>query len=234
LGANSNVPVLVTNSTGLSGVTAIAAGGSHTCVVAGNGAMWCWGYNAFGQLGDNSITQRNEPLPMGSLPSNAATVCAGNHHTCAITGAGDAGTGGALQCWGSGASGQLGNGMTAMALTPGPVTNLGSGVLAVTCGLYHTCALTTGGGLQCWGDDGYGEVGNAGLAPDGGPASQLVPIGVTGLGSGVLSFSAGNDYTCAVTSAGVAQCWGYNGNGEIGNGMIGNGVIDTPVNVHQP
>jgi alpha-tubulin suppressor-like RCC1 family protein len=239
-GANSATPVVASNTTGMSDVIAVAAGGSHTCALAFNGAMWCWGYNAFGQLGDTSTTQRNAPIQVSTLSSGVVGIGAGLNHSCAITGTGDAGaldagTGGGLQCWGSGASGQLGNaGTPAMVTAPGAVNGFGSGVLAVAGGLYHTCALMTGNVLWCWGDDSYGEAGDNGQSGDAGVNLQLVPIGVAGLGQGILSFSPGNDTTCAVTSAGVAQCWGYNGNGQLGNGTTGTTVVDTPGNVVEP
>lgn len=91
---------------------------------------------------------------------------------------------------------------------------LSSGVTRVSAGGAHTCALTTGGGLKCWGSNNSGQLG------DGTATTRKVPTDVQGLTSNVASIAAGNAHTCAVTTSGAVKCWGYNYSGQVGNGGL--------------
>ena len=189
-----------------SGVVAISAGGWHTCALTSAGAVLCWGNNADGELGDGTTVDRLTPVPVAGLSSGVIAISAGFYHTCAITSAG------ALQCWGSNSSGQVGDGTTVTKLSPVPVFGLTSGVISVGAGGYHTCALITGGTVTCWGDDTWGQAGNNGW--------DIVPLPATvaGLGSSAVAVSASYLHTCAWTSAGVVKCWGGNQYSQLGDG----------------
>jgi uncharacterized repeat protein (TIGR02543 family) len=185
-------PVVVS---GLStGVTAIAAGADHTCAVTSPGGVKCWGANASGQLGDGTQTARSTPVAVSGLESGVTAIAAGGAHTCALTNAG------AVKCWGANSAGQLGDGTQDMRLTPVDVTDLGSGVTAIAAGAEHTCAITSGGGLKCWGSTGA----------CGGLSACVTPTDVAGLTSGVKAVAAGTAHTCAVNGTGAALCWVYN------------------------
>src|SRR5438874_7301307 len=145
-----------------------------------------------------SAVQAAEPI--------AASVSVGDKFACAVTSAG------AAECWGYNFYGQLGNGTTTSSSSPVAVSGLGSGVQAIEAGGDHACALTTGGGVKCWGHNAFGALG------DGTIGDSLTPIQVSGLTSGVTAIAVGNTHSCAMTQAGGAKCWGGNGFGQLGNG----------------
>lgn len=145
----------------------------------------------------------------GSRPGLAAgmvAVSCGNLHTCALT------TTGGVKCWGDNHSGQLGDGSTTDRNVPVDVAGLGSGVIGVSAGTHHSCALSATGGVKCWGDNTYGQLG------DGANLDRTGPVSVVGLAGGVVAVSAGGAHTCAVTAAGGVKCWGDNDSGQLGDG----------------
>jgi alpha-tubulin suppressor-like RCC1 family protein len=186
-------------------VTQVTAAGRHTCVLTTGGGVKCWGYNEGGQLGDGTTTDRTTPVAVSGLTSGVAKISAGESHTCALT------TGGGVKCWGYNPLGQLGDGTQTERDTPVDALGLTSGVTSITAGRAHTCALTTGGGVKCWG---YNESGQLG---DGTTTDRTTPVDALGLTSDVVSIAAGGHHTCALTGAGGVRCWGE-GKGQVGDG----------------
>jgi alpha-tubulin suppressor-like RCC1 family protein len=139
------------------------------------------------------------------LGSGVTAIAAANTHSCAVTTAGD------VQCWGDNRSGQLGDGTLENRLLPITVSALSGSVRAVTSGSQHTCALTTAGGVKCWGDNSSRQLGH-------GYQNYLTPVDVTGLSSGVQAIAAGSFHTCALTTGGGVKCWGSNEHGQLGDG----------------
>lgn len=198
-----NVPTLVDSGTSYSKV---AAGGNHTCgVVASTGALKCWGYNYFGQLGDGTTT--NNPVPTGvDLGVAYSQIAAGGHHTCGLV----ASTG-ALKCWGNNASGQLGDGTGVDRLTP---VVIDSGVLysSIVNGSSGTCGIVAiVGTLKCWGDNSYGQLG------DGTTTLRMTPTAVD-FGVAYLQSSIFTQHACGILANTYAlKCWGTNSYGELGD-----------------
>jgi alpha-tubulin suppressor-like RCC1 family protein len=203
---NRSIPVPVS---GLgSGVSAIALGLFHTCALTSAGGVKCWGYNDFGQLGDGTRTNSSVPVAVSGLVGGVTAIAAGGYYTCALTSAGG------VKCWGWNGSGQLGDGTTTMRLTPVDVAGLGGSVAELSSGAGHTCASTGVGGVECWGSNGYGQLG------DGTTTTRLTPVDISGLGSAVSAIDAGGAHTCALTSAGSVKCWGSNAHGQLGDGTM--------------
>jgi alpha-tubulin suppressor-like RCC1 family protein len=136
--------------------------------------------------------------------ASPVSVGAGYLFTCAVVAGG-------VKCWGRNTDGEVGDGTTTERHLPVAVVGLSSGVASVSAGVYHACAVTSAGGVKCWGDNLYGELGNNSTN------ESHVPVDVAGLASGVLSVSAGRYSTCAVTAAGGVKCWGKNLYGQLGN-----------------
>ncbi|AKU95307.1 BNR repeat domain protein [Labilithrix luteola] len=157
-----------------SGVTSVAAGGSHACAAKSDDSVQCWGSNRHGELGTGSagpFAGANYPRPVSGLPAGTMGLAAGTWHTCALTGSGG------VMCWGGNGTpsgvggGQLGNGTTDDSSAPVVVSGLSSGVTAIAAGGFHTCAIT-GGRVMCWG---HIEAGSAKPKWDG-----LVPVVIAG------------------------------------------------------
>ncbi len=165
---------------------------------------------------------RNSDLPSAT----AVQVTAGFQHTCALT------SEGGVRCWGTNEAGQLGAGTTEE-LDPDngrsgrflamQVVGLEAGVAAISTFSDTTCALTTAGGVKCWGDGFYGQLGN------GETEDSAVPVDVIGLDRGVTAITVGSGHACAMTDTGVVKCWGDNSDGQLGDGTTESS--DVPVDV---
>ncbi|MGO8999654.1 MAG: RCC1 repeat-containing protein [Polyangiaceae bacterium] len=202
---------------GFGAAVQVSVGNATSCAVTATGGVVCWGSNPSGQLGNGTTTTSLIPTPVTGLTSGVASVSMGNGTACAVT------TGGGVMCWGNGGTGQLGNNTQTNSLVPVQVVGLTSGVRMVSQGGDSACAITSGGGVVCWGAGGYGELGN-GLG-----AASLVPVQVTGLTSGVTSLSVGISSACAVTAGGSVVCWGDNATGNLGNGSTTNSLVPVQV-----
>jgi len=157
-------PVAVTMSGALAGKTIIAvvAGGTHNLALASDGNFYAWGYNANGQLGNNSPNDCLEPTAVtmsGALAGKTVVaVAAGGRHSVALA------SDGKVYAWGHNGNGQLGNSFSTDSWVPVPVTMSGAlagkTVVAVAAGGYHSVALASDGKIYTWGDNGNGQLGN--------------------------------------------------------------------------
>ena len=202
----------------------ISAGHQHTCIILSNGAAKCWGYEDSGRLGNslNTTTNKLVPQQVTDLTSGIVSISSGKLntiHTCALTS-----TGGA-RCWGGGGSGRLGNGGTTTSTTPVNVSGLTTGVVDVQVGETNSCALTSTGGVACWGWNDSGRNGN-GITTS---TNQVTAQSVTGLTSGVSRIAVGYRHSCAVMNTGTVKCWGLGTGGRLGNNAATTSA--TPVDV---
>lgn len=201
----------------------ITAGLYHTCAILDSGTARCWGYNAYGQIGDGTENvNRHSPVAV-SVVSGLIELQAGGYHTCAVNQDGGA------YCWGADFYGQVGDGVDGNAdqLTPTQVQVTPVGPVyftqgkALSLGLYHSCALRSDDTLWCWGSDSYGQLGNAN--PD--TSSRDNPVQVKYDTSGApfdgVHLYAGSYHTCAARADGTAWCWGRNDEGQLGTGNFG-------------
>jgi len=193
----------------------LVLGNQHTCAIAADDRIKCWGSNEKGQLGPDATGNRHAPGPDLRLRSRTVVaLAAGDDHACAVL------AGGALKCWGRNTDGQLGLGDVANrgdgtgqmgdAL---PEVSLGGPAIAVATGAAHTCAVTDDGAVRCWG---AGDAGQLGTGDD---ADALAPP-ATGIAlpRAATAVAAGANYACALLAGGQATCWGGGARGQLGTG----------------
>jgi hypothetical protein len=234
----SNIPVDVcANSactSSLSEVIGIAAGEGHTCALTNAGGVKCWGLNGTGQLGDGTATDRHTPVDVSGLDSGVSAIAGGDGHTCTLTNIGG------VRCWGMNDNGQLGDGGGGVPcdnyndicrLTPVDVcadatcSSPLSGIRAIATGNTHTCALTSGGGVKCWGSNGNGQLGNGTTTDHHTPVDVCADATCHSPLTGVIAIATGMFHACALTNTGGVKCWGRNYEGELGDGTV---ITQTP------
>lgn len=210
-----SIPVIVS---GLgSGVKAVGVGWGFSCALTTGGAVKCWGDNASGQLGDGTKSGQSTPVDVSGLASGVAAIAVGFNHACAMMMDGD------LRCWGDNYFGGLGNGTNVDSAVPVEVSGLANDTVDVDAGYRFTCAVTSAGGVKCWGLNDAGQLG------DGTTTNRFLPGDVSGLEAGVGGVESGENHSCALLSGGGARCWGSNSHGQLGNQGYGNSP--TPVEV---
>lgn len=186
----------------------ISAGGRYaeygtTCGVTTSNVGYCWGYNGYGEIGDNTTTQRLSP----TLVSGAhawSFIESGGIHSCGVT------TGGDMYCWGYNGNGAIGDGTTTQRNIP-RLVNGGYSWSAVGVGQLHSCGLNTAGKMYCWGYNAYGQLGN------GNYVNQTAPVAVFGAKTW-RKVMVGDTATCGITTQNALYCWGYNASGQLGDG----------------
>jgi alpha-tubulin suppressor-like RCC1 family protein len=158
-------------SSAAKGLQAIAAGSKHTCAIIEAGGVKCWGYNRYGRLGDGTTVDRLTPVDVVGLTSGVQALSTSTiGYPCAVT------TQGGAKCWGALEFSQLdGGGLPADTPAPQEVDGLTGSVKSLSTGLDHACAMTTAGGVKCWGNNENGQLGN------GTNTSSATPVDVAGL-----------------------------------------------------
>ncbi|MCN9243592.1 Ig-like domain repeat protein [Streptomyces sp. RY43-2] len=219
---NRSTPVEVLLPAGVQ-VTAISGGQYHSLALTSDGRVFAWGYNAYGQLGDGTTTNRSTPVEV-HLPAGvqATAISGGGYHSLALT------SDGRVLAWGNNSAGQLGDGTTTQRTTPVEVhLPAGTQATAIGAGAYHSLALTSDGRVLAWGNNFYGQLGDGTTTNRSTPVEVLLPAGVQ-----VTAIASAWYYNLALTSDGRVLAWGENNFGQLGDGTTTDRL--TPVAVHLP
>ncbi len=188
------------------------AGFRHSCGLTPARDLWCWGYNARGNLGLGHV---DDPVMAPALVgSGYANVAAGGDHTCAVD------VSGSLFCWGYNDSGEVGvpgDDVVTSPVKPGCEPQSGSGICfqdyqSVSAGAFHSCALRAGGELYCWGGNQNGQVG---IGPPTDNFQVREPTRVNG-DRRYGDVRGGRQFTCALDTESALYCWGMNEDGQLG------------------
>ncbi|MCH9662245.1 MAG: Ig-like domain-containing protein [Gammaproteobacteria bacterium] len=182
--------------------TQVSAGLSHTCAVAADSKLYCWGDGDDGKLGHGDVNARTTPTRVGS-DANWVQVSVNSSHSCAVR------TDGEIHCWGDGREGRLGLGSdTSDRTSPNRVGSV-SNWTQVSAGNSHTCGVRSSGRLYCWGDGANGRLGRDSNR------DRLLPFRV-GSAEDWTQVSAGASHTCAVNTDAELYCWGNGDSGRLG------------------
>jgi alpha-tubulin suppressor-like RCC1 family protein len=214
---------------GLLRFSAIATGAGFTCAVESSGPAYCWGSGATGQLGQpgpdlcgstGTIACAKSPLRVGTRTVTA--IAAGIRHACVVDSAG------AAWCWGFNFLGEVGSTAYGETVTA-PRQVSGANVFAsIGAGDSFTCALTVAGKAWCWGAGGRGELGRSVPACNSVAGfvnyCSAVPVAANTTAS-FTTLSVGQTHSCGLTAAGVAHCWGDNGQGQLGTKTFENPLV---------
>ena len=237
-------PVAVDIAAGVSAlhgktVVAIAAGWQHSLALCADGTAAAWGDNGYGQLGDNTRTDRLAPaavltnLGTSALYGKKVTAIAtGAFHSLALC------SDGTVAAWGDNRSGQLGDTTTDNRLTPVAVNtawNLSAlynkNVVAIAAGGLHSLALCSDGTVAAWGANLFGQLGNNSTTWRSQPVAVNRTGGMSALyGKNVVALAAGNSHSVALCSDGTLAAWGYNSNGQLGDTTMDQRLTPVAVN----
>jgi len=178
-------------------VIGISAGGAHSLAITGDGSLWAWGWNIFGQVGDGTMVDSFMPT---MVLDDVVKASAGDMHSLALR------RDGSLWAWGSGLYGRVGYTADEAILNP---TKIMDNVVYISAGHFHSMAIRDDGSLWAWGGNGFGQLG------DGTLDDRREPVYIM---SNVISVSAGENHSLAIQEDGSLWVWGSNEFGQFGDG----------------
>jgi alpha-tubulin suppressor-like RCC1 family protein len=227
---------------------AVSAGGTHTCAIDPDGALWCWGGNDRGELGTGDVDDRLVPARVSGFADWTA-IAAGSGATCGLR------SGGTLWCWGDmrvtgtsqstpvptqidGEWQSVAVGFETMcaasatgdvachdgALPGFTTTKVGLGAGAVATSNHTFCAIDGAHHAVCWGQNNFGQLGNGNTDPQ----SDPVPVGIPS----AQALATGTEHACAIDLDGGLWCWGRCGFGEAGPDAAPADGISCPTPLH--
>ena len=162
------------------------------------GNLWLWGYNNYGQLGNNTTVNKSSPVQTIAGGTNWKSVACGYYHTAAIK------TDGTLWSCGYNGYGQLGNNSVVNKSSPVQTIASGTNWKSVVCGHSHTAAIKTDGTLWVCGYNNVGQLG------DNSQVHKSSPVQTIAGGTNWKSVSAGLYHTAAIKTDGTLWLCGYN------------------------
>ena len=180
-----------------------------------DGSVWMWGYNAYGQLGDNSTTSRSSPVSVVGGHSFIQISSGGARETAALK------ADGTVYCWGYNSNGQLGDNSTTNRSSPVSVVG-GHSFIQVSAGGLFVAALKADGTVWTWGQNSSGQLGNNSTT------RVSSPVSVVG-GYSFIEIHAGTDHMLGLTHDSHVYAWGLNDLGQLGDNSTTN--RSSPVSV---
>ncbi len=182
----------------------LEVGTAFGCIQSRRGAIWCWGDNSHGQIGNRMPQLQLSWVPVRPPADRPSSIRAGSAHTCSTASTGK------TWCWGDNSRGQLGDGTTTASPAGRAVAGLPESMTHVSTGRAHSCALGSDESVWCWGDNSHGQIGNPGQAV------FRTALQVAGPDPGVRQVACGADHLCLLYRNGTVACRGKNTSGQIG------------------
>lgn len=192
-------------------IISVSAGCSYSLALDEYGNVWAWGWNYYGELGDNSNTSRYTPvLTDKSLMSHKiVAISAGENHSLAVDETGD------VWAWGGNGYGKLGDGYIINKNTPVRTdkSHMTDKIIAVSAGSNHSLALDEYGNVWAWGRNNWGQLG------DNSNVTRYTPVRTDNslMSYKIVAISAGQYHSMALDETGDVWTWGSNNSGQLGD-----------------
>lgn len=178
----------------------------HSMALTPEGAIYAWGANWYGQLGDGTYEGRDSVTEVSVPGETFKAISAGDYHSLAIA------SDGSVFAWGANWEGQLGDGSTTDRLTPVEISVPGKTFLAISAGEEHSLALASDGSVYAWGNNSNGQLGDASTT------NRNAPVEISVTGKTFSEISAGDGHSLALADDGSVYAWGQNSEGQLGDG----------------
>jgi len=186
----------------------VGTNNNYTTGIDNYGLIWGWGYNNFGQLGDNNRTQRNTPVSISGAKKTFCIISNGNNHSVGID------KNGQVWCWGLDNFGQLGNNSVINKCTPVSISGVKKTFCNISSGIHHTIVIDHIGQVWSWGYNINGQIG------DNTVTNRCTPVSILGSKKTFCNISSGQYFAIGLDKNGQVWGWGYNSKGQIGDNTV--------------
>ena len=186
----------------------VSSGGAQCAAIKTDGTLWTWGLGTYGQLGDNTITNKSTPVTTFAGGTNWKQVSSGGAHCAAIK------TDGTLWTWGNGSYGRLGINTITSKFTPVTTFAGGTNWKQVSGGNRHCAAIKTDGTLWTWGNGSYGQLGDNTIT------NKSTPVTTFAGGTNWKQVSSGGNHCAAIKTDGTLWTWGRGTDGQLGDNTV--------------